>query len=169
MTTRIARLIRRRPVTSIFVALLICLSIPPGVGLWIGHDKDVQIQKQQEVTDQVVAELAQQQQAFTDYQVESAVKGCKSSNRGRAALQEVLDRAANPPQTGAATIDFSEIEGFGALDRNTQFFLNNLEVALNVPTSSANLHDIADDYRKTNPSDVDCAKVGNDLREKLEN
>lgn len=168
MPTRTARWMRRHPVLAIFSLLVITIGIPTGVALWIGHDKDVQIEKQQKITDQLVADLAEQQQAFTDYQVESAVRGCKNSNRGREALQTVLDRAAAPPQTGAATIDFSAVEGFNALDRNTQFFLNNLEKALNVPTSSANLQDIADEYRRTNPSDVDCAKVGSDLRSKLE-
>lgn len=152
--TRTGRAILAHPILTMFVSLVIVIGVPVGVALWVGHDKDVKLEAQQ--------------QAFVDYQVADKVTSCEGSNRGRKALQKVLDDAANPPPAGAALVDFSELDGFDALDGNTQFFLNNLEVRLNAPGGDSNLRKIADDYRTTNPSDVDCQAEGRELRHTLE-
>lgn len=152
MTTE---LVRRHPVWVLAVVLTVFISIPVGVALYASwHNWQ---------------ELEAQNERLIDYQVTSRVEPCQSSNRGREALQEVLDRIADPPDEGVAAINFSDVAGFNDLEPAVQFFLENLESILNEPGGSELMTRLANDYRESNPSDVDCDAVGTELRKELTN
>ena len=98
-------------------------------------------------------------------QVSRRVEECESSNRSRAALQAVLDQVADPPPTGAASVDFSEVQGWGSLEPNVKFFLANLTVALQSEHPSF-LVQVAEEYSKSNPQ-RDCLALERKLRADL--
>jgi uncharacterized protein (DUF111 family) len=145
--TKTARAIRHHPLIAIAFALAIVIGVPTAV---------------------FVKGVERQQQALIDYQVKDKIETCISANNSREALQRVLDRAASPPPTGAATVDLTALPAYQQLDQATQLYVQQLNQALQEPTGSANLKAIADDFRATNPSDLDCREIGKDLREELE-
>jgi hypothetical protein len=153
VTTRTRRWIRAHPVWTVFLSLFLTISVPVGISLYTLSRTTAQTKR---LTDNSI-----------DYQVANKIDGCRSSNHGRAALQSVLDEAAHPPPTGAARLDFTKVPGWAALSPSTQAYFLSLQVQLARPGGSSYLALIASNYRKTNPSNVDCVKLGADLRRQL--
>lgn len=154
MPTRTARLIRRHPVTAIFATLAIVIGGPTAVVLAGQHETDVRLERSDH--------------RLIDYQVSNEVARCEAANGSRKALQTVLDRAADPPATGAAALDLTAIDGFDRLDVETRGYLMALQAALDRPGGSSNLSKIAADYHHDYPSNVNCDAKGRSLRRTLE-
>lgn len=143
----------KHPIAKAAAVLWLTVALPCGWALAVGNAN----QRAQ----------SRSNRRLIDYTVGSRVDSCEKQNNGRLALQSVLDAAAHPPPTGSSSVDFSRIDGWTSLPATTQFFLTNLQLQLSKPGGSAYLSKIAADYRSTNPSTVDCARLGRELRSVL--
>lgn len=150
----IERILKHHPIALVFMVMALVI-----IALAAVVQNELDSRDEQNARFQAVVETVAREQ------ISRRVDECQSANSSRAALQTVLEQVADPPDSGAAAVDFSKVQGWDGLTSETKFFLANLTVALR-DTDPNFLVGVAASYKKSNPQ-KNCMELERGLRKNL--